>query len=81
MPMSQYTALLKVLPAVPGVRLDVQPLPAVAQALVKVRLPHCGHSSAMLSRPRQKVRLTKAFVVLSQVSHGTQALLTCDRIL
>ena len=36
MPMSQYVPLMKILPAVPGVRLDVEPLPAVAQALVQV---------------------------------------------
>lgn len=36
MPMSHYSTLLKALPAVPGVRIDVQALPTVAQALVKV---------------------------------------------
>ena len=36
MPMTHYSALLKALPAVPGVCLDVQPLPVVAQALLKV---------------------------------------------
>lgn len=36
MPMSHYSMLLKALPAVPGVRIDVQPLPTVAQALIKV---------------------------------------------
>jgi hypothetical protein len=36
MPMSQYAPLMKALPAVPGVRLDVEPLPTVAQALVQV---------------------------------------------
>lgn len=36
LPMSQYVPLMKALPAVPGVRLDVEPLPAVAQALVQV---------------------------------------------
>ncbi len=36
MPMSQYGPLMKALPAVPGVRLDIEPLPAVAQALVQV---------------------------------------------
>ncbi|KAL0028605.1 hypothetical protein WJX79_005056 [Trebouxia sp. C0005] len=41
MPMSQYVPLMKALSAVPGVRLDVEPLPAVAQALVQaaVKLP------------------------------------------
>ncbi|KAL0034775.1 hypothetical protein WJX77_006947 [Trebouxia sp. C0004] len=41
MPMSQYVPLMKALPAVPGVRLDVEPLPTVAQALVQaaVKLP------------------------------------------
>lgn len=57
MPMSHYTALLKALPAVPGVRLDVQPLPPVAQALVKVCLLLCGHSSATLDMSTQRQNL------------------------
>ena len=36
MPMYHYAALMKALPKVPGVRLDVEPLPPVAQALVQV---------------------------------------------
>ena len=36
--MAHYKALLKTLPAVPGVRVEVEPLPAVAQALVQVKL-------------------------------------------
>ena len=49
MPMLHYSALLKALPAVPGVHVDVQPLPTVAQALVKVRLSPYRHQSAILA--------------------------------
>ena len=55
LPMSQYGALSKVLPKIPGVRLEVEPLPTVAQALVQVNsschlcmllmLCESGHSS------------------------------------
>ena len=50
MPMTHYSALLKALPAVPGVRLDVQPLPTVAQALVKVWQSLHRHQSAALTQ-------------------------------
>ena len=58
MPMTHYSALLKALPAVPGVRLDVQPLPAVAQALVKVWLSlYCHLSAAQIYATAQSVDL------------------------
>ena len=50
MPMTHYSALLKALPAVPGVHLDVQPLPVVAQALVKVWLFLYCHQLAALAQ-------------------------------
>lgn len=50
MPMMHYSALLKALPAVPGVRLDVQPLPTIAQALVKVWQSLHRHQSAALTQ-------------------------------
>ncbi len=56
MPMSQYGALMKTLPAVPGVRLDIEPLPTVAQALVQV------HSIYLATRKHDKNSMHIPFV-------------------
>ena len=51
MPMSHYGALMKALPAIPGVRLDIEPLPPVAQALVQVQPLLLIHAIAYSMHP------------------------------
>ena len=47
LPLSQYATLMKTLPAIPGVRLDVEPLPPTAHALVQVKSLLCRLQSSL----------------------------------
>ena len=78
MPMTHYSALLKALPAVPGVRLDVQPLPVVAQALVKVWLCLSHYQQAALAQVyvTGKVIVCTSHALLSQVANATKFMLS-----